>query len=245
MGSVFCGSIFLSPVLKLFLFWRTTLDGARDLIIFNVLVGLAAVHFLLKTLGTYLEKATWVFLTMWIMSLVLLVWLRVYGGERGDIVDYDENLKRDHLPIIFGAVAAMVIVSSVLVSSFTRSAIYVPRPGLALSLGHLSTAGLVDDLLYNVVLVAPAEESMKLVGILALYRRTRNTPISVAAPVGFWAVLHAYQSYQGELMPILVFSAFLSGIILFLVLKYTRSLLNAQIAHAGFNSIVILMSFLA
>jgi len=130
----------------------------------------------------------------------------------------------------------------VLVSSFTRSAIYVPRPGSLLSMGQQSTAALVDDLLYNVVLVAPAEESMKLVGILALYRRTKNTPVSVAAPTGFWAVLHSYQAYQGTLMPILVLSAFISGLILFLVLKYTRSLLNAQIAHAGFNSIVVLMS---
>ena len=215
---------------------------SRDLIIFNVLVGLVGVHFLLKTSGTYLWNMTLVYLTMWIMSLILLLWLRFYGGERGDVVDYDENLERAHLPIIAGAVAAMVIVSSVLVSSFTQSALYVPRPGLALNLGQLSTASLVDDLLYNVVLVAPAEESLKLVGILALYRRTQNAPISVAAPVGFWAVLHCYQAYTGPSMPILVVSAFVSGIILFLVLKYTRSLLNTQIAHAGFNSIVILAS---
>jgi len=226
----------------IFLLEISVLSESRDLIIFNVLVGLAGVHFLLKTQGTYLEKPTWLFILIWLISLILLLWLRMYHGERDDIVDYDENLKRDHLPLIFGAVAAIVIVSSVLVSSFTRSAIYVPRPSSLLSMGQQSTAALVDDLLYNVVLVAPAEESMKLVGILALYRRTKNTPVSVAAPIGFWAVLHSYQAYQGTLMPILVLSAFISGLILFLVLKYTRSLLNAQIAHAGFNSIVVLMS---
>lgn len=218
---------------------------ARDLILFNVLVGLVGVHFLLKTQGTYLKDATLVFFSMWVMSLVLLLWLRFYGGEKDDLVDYDENLERSHLPIVAGAIAAMVVVSSLLISGYTRnvrSALYVPRPGLALNAGNLSFSGLVDDLLYNVVLVAPSEESIKLVGMLALYRWKRNSYIAAAAPVGFWAVLHSYQAYQGPQMPILVASAFVSGIILFLVLKYTKSLVNAQIAHAGFNVFVILVS---
>jgi len=224
----------------------STAGKNRDLIIFNVLVGLVGINFLIKTTGTYLWNTTLVYMTIWIMSLILLLWLRFYGGEKGDVVDYDENLERAHLPIIGIAITGMVIVSSVLVSGFgfAQSAIYMPRPGLALNLGQLNTAGLIDDLLYNMVLVAPAEESMKLVGILALYRKTGNAPVSVAAPVGFWAVLHTYLSYNGPMMWVLVLSAFISGIILFAVLKFTSSLLNAQIAHSGYNSIVILASLL-
>lgn len=218
----------------------------RDLIAFNVLIGLAAVHFLVEEEGTYLWNTTLAYVIIWIMSLILLLWLRFYGGERGDIVDYDENLARDQLPIVGVAIAVMVVVSSVLISGFglVRSALYVPQPAAALNLGQSNTVSILDDLLYNIVLVAPAEESLKLVGILALYRKTQNELISIIVPVGFWAVLHAYQSYMGPSMPIMVISAFVSGIILFLVLKYTRSLLNAQFAHSGYNGIIVLASLL-
>lgn len=211
---------------------------------FFAVSALASVHFLLKTRGTVLEQATWVYMLMLVMSLILLLWLRIYYGQAGDLVDYDENLKRSHLPILFGSVAAIAIISSVIVRTFTQSAIYVPRPGALLSAAPLSTAALIDDLLYNFVLVAPAEETVKLMAMLTMYRRTRNMPLSVGFPVGVWAVLHAYQAYLGTLMPILVFSAFLSGLVLFAVLKYTESLENAIIAHGLYNSIVILTSLM-
>jgi membrane protease YdiL (CAAX protease family) len=230
-------------------------QGGRDLLIFNVLVGLAGINYLVKTAGISLWVPTLCYLIIWIMSLILLLWLRFYGGERGDIVDYDENLQRSDLLKIFGAVVAMVVVASVLVSCYSgyvRSAIYVPRPGLALDLGQsglgqLNAASVVDDLLYNMVLVAPAEESMKLVGILALYRKTGNEFVSVVLPVGFWASIHTYQAYTGAAAWVLVSvsSAFISGLILFWVLKDTRSLLNAQVSHASYNGIVILATDLA
>ena len=215
---------------------------ARDLTIFFVATGLAAVHFLLKTQGTPLEPVTWIYILMWTMSLVLLLWLKVYGGERDDLVDYDENLKRDHLPFLFGAVAAIVVVSSLFVSGFAQSAIYVPRPGLALNVADRAAA-VMDDLLYNFVLVAPAEENIKLVAIITLYRKTENELLSVGLPVGFWALLHGYVAYVGPYMWILILSAFISGLILYGLLKYTRSLENAILAHGCFNSFVILSSY--
>jgi len=217
----------------------------RDLLVFNVVTSLAAVHFLLKTKGTVLEAATWLYVLIWILSMVMLLWLRVYGGssgEEGDVVDYDENLSRQHLPVIFGAVAAIAVVSSLMVSTYTRSSLYIPRPGQVLSEMPFSS-GVLDDLLYNFVLVAPAEETVKLMGILALYRKFRNELLSVALPVGFWAALHAYHAYLGELMPVLVVSAFLGGLILYAVLKITNSLENAIIAHGLYNSLVVLTSY--
>lgn len=219
------------------------LSKARDLLVFNVFTGLAAVHFLLKTIGTPMEEGTWIYTLMWIMSLVLLLWLRVYGGERGDVVDYDENLRREHLPWIFGGLAGIIVVSTVIVSAAAgamRSVLYVPRPSALLS-GLPVSATLVDDLLYNFVLVAPAEETVKLMGILTLYRKTGNEIISVCVPVGIWAVLHAYHAYLGPLQPVLVLSAFISGLILYAVLKYTKSLQNAIITHGLYNSLVILI----
>jgi membrane protease YdiL (CAAX protease family) len=217
---------------------------ARDLTIINVVTGLAVIHFLLKTKDTLLEAATWFYAMTWIISLVMLLWMQVYHGQPSprDVTDYDENLSRNHLPWLFGGVAAVVIVSSVLVAGFTRSALYVPRPSAVLSSVPLSSAALIDDLLYNFVLVAPAEETMKLMGIMALYQKTRNEWISVAVPVGIWAGLHGYFAYVGGLMPVLIFSAFLSGLVLYVVMRQTGSLLNAVLAHAAFNSLIVLSS---
>jgi len=218
---------------------------SRDLTTINVVTGLAVIHFLLKTKGTPLEAATWFYALTWLISLIMLLWMQVYQGHpsSGDVTDYDENLRREHLPWLIGGIAAMIIVSSVLVASFTRSALYVPRPGAVLSAAApLSTAALMDDLLYNFVLVAPAEETMKLMGILALYGKTGNKWLSVAFPVGVWAALHGYFAYVGTLMPVLILSAFISGLILYVVMQQTGSLLNAVLAHACFNSVVVLSS---
>jgi len=217
---------------------------ARDLLLINVVTGLAVIHFLLKTKGTPLEAATWFYAMTWIISLIMLLFMQVYYGQPTpkDVTDYDENLRREHLPWLFGGVAAIVIISSVLVAGFTRSALYVPRPGAVLSTAPLSTAALIDDLLYNFVLVAPAEETMKLMGILALYQKTRNELVSVAVPVGIWASLHGYFAYVGTLMPVLIFSAFLSGLVLYVVMRQTGSLLNAVLTHSIFNSLIVLSS---
>jgi len=217
---------------------------ARDLLLINVFTGLAVIHFLLKTKGTVLEGATWFYAMMWIISLIMLIFMQLYYGQptQENVTDYDENLRRGHLPWLFGGVAAIVIVSSVIVAGFTRSSLYVPRPGAVLSAAPLSASAMVDDLLYNFVLVAPAEETMKLMGIMALYQKTRNELVSVTVPVGIWAVLHGYFAYVGSLQLVLIFSAFISGLILYAVMRQTGSLLNAVLAHGIYNSLVILSS---
>jgi membrane protease YdiL (CAAX protease family) len=212
---------------------------ARDLLLYFAVTALGVVHFVLKTKGTAMESVTMAFALMWVMSLALLMMLRIYGGpsgQHGDIVDYDENLEREHLPILLGSVAAIAVVNILLVRGFAKTSIYVPKP----SLSQVTTfAPILDDVLYNLVLVAPAEECVKLMAILTIYRKTRNEIISVAVPVGVWAISHAYLAYLGANMPVLVVSAFLSGIILYLVLKYTESLLNAIIAHSLYNILVL------
>ena len=218
---------------------------SRDLTIFNVLTGLAAVHFLLKTKGTVMEGATWMYVLMWVLSVVMLLWLRVYGGrsgEQGDLVDYDENLEAHHFPILIGSVVVIILLSSLVVSSFTKSSIYIPLPSALLSEAPGSTAAVLDDLLYNFVLVAPAEENIKLMTTLALWRKFKNEILAICLPIGVWAALHAYQAYLGALMPVLVISAFVSRLVLFAVLKYTSSLENAILSHGLYNSLVVVAS---
>jgi membrane protease YdiL (CAAX protease family) len=218
----------------------------RDLLLFFVFTALAAIHYLLKTKGTPLEAPTWLFLLMWVLSMVMLIWLRLYGGEREDAVDYDEDLNRRHLPVLVAAIAGIIVVASVIVSisGLVQSALVVPRPGAVLSQMPASAPAIIDDLLYNFVLVAPAEETMKLMGIIALYRKTRNEPLSVSVPVGIWSAFHGYYSYVGQLMWPLIAAAFAAGFILYLSMKHTRSLLNAIIVHGSYNCLVILESLL-
>lgn len=223
------------------------MEKTRDLLVINAVTGLAAVNFLLKTKGTPLETPTWFYVLTWLISLIMLLFIQVYHGHPSptDVTDYDENLRRKHLPWLLGGVIAMLMISSIMVAGYTESSLYVPRPGAVLSTTPLSTESLMDDVLYNFVLVAPAEETLKLMVILAIFLKIKNLLISVGFPVGVWATFHAYFAYSGPLMPVLVFSAFLSGIVLFLVLKKTGSLLNAITAHGSFNTTVIFASFIS
>jgi len=152
-----------------------------------------------------------------------------------------------HLPWLFGSLAAIAAINILLVSGLRGairfSAIYVPRPSLAQVPGTLSgPATVLDDILYNFFLVAQAEESVKLMAILALYRKTGNALVSAGLPIGIWAVFHAYLAYLGQGMDILLLAAFISGIALFIALKQTKSILNLVISHGLWNSIVVLSS---
>jgi len=219
----------------------------QDLTIYFVLTGLAIIHFLLKTKGTAMEDTTWLFTLMWLVSLLLLIWLKITKSEK-DLIDWEANLEKGHVLIVLGAVGGMLVTATIIVSAYwaslyEKSVLWIPRPSQVLS--ELSvTSELTDDLLYNFVLVAPAEEAMKLAGALAIHRLSRNELVSVGLPVGFWAVLHSYRAYIGPLQIILVISAFISGLILYTVLRVTKSLENAIVCHAIYNGIVVLLAFI-
>jgi membrane protease YdiL (CAAX protease family) len=167
------------------------------------------------------------------------------SSNEKELVEYDGNLEREHLLWNLTGLGGLFIVGSLLVRFIgldTMSSFYVPRLSLQSGVGTL-----VEDLLYNVVLVAPSEESIKLVGSLVLYRTIGKSPfgeaISIVAPIGFWSLLHAYQNpvYIGH--PVLVLSAFFGGLILFALIKVTGSIVNAQIVHSAYNSIILLIQF--
>jgi len=216
-----------------------------------MLTTLVIVHFFLSTQGTSLATATTIYAIMWLMSLVILAMLRVYGGrsgQEGDLVDYDENVGRAHLPWLIGSVAVIAIIGGLAAAAVSRGItvglLYVPRPSLAQAQGLFGTASVLDDVLYNFFLVAQAEESVKLMAILTLYRKTRNELVSTGLPIGIWAIFHAYMAYVGQGMDMFLIAAFVSGIVLYIILRQTKSLLNAVIAHGIYDTIVILVSLI-
>lgn len=213
------------------------------LILFNVVTLLVAVHYLLLTFDTPMFATTLFYIVMWIVSTVMLIWMRIYYGET-KWLDYDEDPTREHftswLGGLVGVVGAAAVVPRIIEQAFA-SVIYVPSPKRMLAATPLDLWSLMSDVLFNICLVALAEETMKTASHIALYNSTKNEWISILIPVGIWAVLHGYTAYTGPLQFPLIAAAFAAGLVIFFLEKHTRSLLAATLLHGTYNSIILVI----
>ncbi len=221
--------------------------GARDLIMYFAFAALPIATYLLRGVGD-----TNFYLSLEMMGLVVLLWMRFYYKDSDQLVVYDQNLNPTSLAYIAGGVAAIVLISSFITSSVSKSILYVPMNRLGMSFGQFQLSNFWDDILFQLVLVAPAEELTKLVVHLSFYIWLRQSIgegiarfVAILAPIGFWAVLHTYRNpaYMGSDMWIMVTAAFLGGIIIFAVTKYTKSLLAGILTHFAYNSIIVYASY--
>lgn len=213
---------------------------ARDLLMYFAFAALPIATYLLRGVA----DASF-FLSVLVMSLVVLVWLRIYYQEADQLVDYDENLTFKSLAFVVGGAALILLISSMIMGSVSNSIIHVPIHKLGLQFGGFQLSGFWDDVLFQLVLVAPAEECLKLVVSLSFYLVLRqhatdgfSRMVAIFVPIGFWALLHTYSAYTGSLMWYQVGGAFLGGIVIFAVMKYTKSLLAAILTHFAYNSVV-------
>ena len=220
---------------------------ARDLLLFFAFCALPVASFLLVD---YPE--TQFYLSLLLISLVVIVWLRQYYKEPDQLVDYDENLSLYSLVLVGGGVVGIVAVASLFVSAFAESLIYVPMHNLGMAFGQLQLSGYWNDVLFQIVLVAPAEECVKLVVHLSFFiwlkaflDRGLARTVAIVGPIGFWALLHTYRnpSYMGTNMWVMVGAAFLGGLIIFAVMHYCKSLLAAVLTHALYNCVVIYSAY--
>ncbi|MEM3622811.1 MAG: CPBP family glutamic-type intramembrane protease [Candidatus Bathyarchaeia archaeon] len=216
------------------------------LILFNVVTLLVAVHYLLLTFDTPMFATTLFYIIMWIVSTVMLIWMRIYYGET-KWLDYDEEPTREHVTSwlggLAGVIAAAAVVPRIIEQVVFTSVIYVPSPKRMLAATPFDMWSLMSDVLFNICLVALAEETMKTASHIALYNSTKNEWISILVPVGVWAILHGYTAYVGALQFPLIAAAFTAGVIIFFVQKHTRSLLAATLLHGAYNSIILLLRF--
>jgi membrane protease YdiL (CAAX protease family) len=218
------------------------------LILFNVVTLLVAVHYLLLTFDTPMFATTMFYIVMWIVSVVMLIWIRLYYGEI-KWLDYDEDPTRAHFTTWLGGLAGVVAAASIVPRIISQvalpSVIYVPSPKRMLAQGTpLDLWSLASDVLFNLCLVANSEETMKASAHTALYNSTKNEWISTLVPIAVWSISHGYIAYTGPLQLPLIAAAFTAGIILFLVLKYTRSLLAAILVHGVYNVITLVAAML-
>jgi membrane protease YdiL (CAAX protease family) len=225
---------------------KSKTKGIRDLLIFFVFAGVPIVAFWLQG---YPDTAFYA--SMLVIFLVMLIWLRQYHGEHeyAKLVDYDENLTFDSFLWIGAAILGTYTMASLIVSQLTKSVIWVPTHGLDMTYIGFQLSGFWNDILFQLVLVAPSEELCKLCLHLAFYMKLKGSfsdgvarALSIGAPIFFWATLHCYRAYTGALMPQLLLAAFIGGLIIFAAMYKTRSLMAAILTHFGYNAIIIYLA---
>lgn len=230
---------------------------ARDLLVYLAFSVLPAAGFYLSG---YPDAPFYI--SLLVLSLVVLVAFQVWQKESGLIVAYDSNLDFWGLMLIALGVMGSLAVASYLVSNYVTasvgtvvSSIYVPVTKLGLTVGQLQLPGFYSDVLFTLTLVAPAEECAKLVTSVGLYSwlggvfgrggQAEAKVISAVTPIVVWALLHTYRNpmYQGQYMLVMVLTAFLAGLIIFAVMQRTKSLLAAILCHAIYNIIILYLTY--
>jgi membrane protease YdiL (CAAX protease family) len=221
--------------------------GIRDLILFFAFAGVPIVSFWLQN-----YPDTPFYASMLVIFLVMLIWLKQYHKEHeyAKLVDYDKNLHAESFLWIGLAIFGTYVVASLVVSQLIKSVIWVPTHGLDMTyLGSLQLSGFWNDILFQLVLVAPSEELCKLTLHLAFYMKLKASfsdgvarALSIGLPIFFWSMLHVYRAYTGTMMPQLLLAAFIGGLIIFAAMYKTRSLMAAILTHAGYNCLIIYLA---
>jgi len=222
------------------------MPASKDLLVFFAIASLPIASFLLLN-----YPDTQFYISMLLVSLVVIVWLEKHNEK--PVVGYTENLTLEKLAIVLGGVLGCLAVSTFFTSTFLQSVLYVPIQKLDLTYGGFMLPAFWTDILFTLVLVVTAEECTKLVIILALYTWLRDrfgagfskwTAVGIA--VGGWSLLHTYSnplSYGGPNGWVYLTAAAICGVIMFLVLQYTHSLLATMLVHFGYNATVLYMSY--
>ena len=182
-----------------------------------------------------------------------MIWASQYK-QASQPFTFDANLNIYSLTYIILGTLAVLTVATLMVKQFFPGSLYVPTTKLQLSLpsGMQILPPFYADVLFNVALVAPAEEFGKLVTSISFYNALKNTwgdfPAKVAAvgiPVFSWAILHTYRNtaYQGQYMGVMVLTAFIAGLVMYAVMWKTKSVLAAIFVHALYNILVLYMAY--
>lgn len=230
-----------------------------EFILFQCLTAAVVAHAWLSSINTAEYQNNVFYVGLLLCNLLCLLFIYTYYREDGQLVDYNNDMTVESYIYIIAAIVIMFMVSAVFTAPYKTTAIYVPTFATTSFALSFNFSAFSYAALYNIALVANAEETTKLVGHNALYmylngsgrnRRERyitfhNYKISlvkfvaIVVPIAFWACLHAYIAYVGSLLWPLVLSAFVSGIVLYYVMHKNCSVLAAIITHGIFNLIVV------
>jgi len=223
---------------------------ARDLLVYFAFSALPIAGFLLA--GT---ADTQFYVSLFTISLLGIFGFKFYYAEETDkFLSFGEDLDGFGFVLIMLGVVGCLFISSFLISNFVGQAltsIVVPTPKMALQVGAIALPPFWSDFLFTLTLVAPAEECSKLVTALGFFVWLKDIlgkgaakAVAIVAPIAAWAFLHTYVNpgYQGVNMLVYVGSAFISGILIFYVMKKTKSLLAAILVHSFFNVVILFLT---
>jgi membrane protease YdiL (CAAX protease family) len=236
----------------IFLLMPAQTERARDLLVYFAFCALPIAGFLLQN-----EPGATFDVALLTISLLVILWFKVYYKDTSQLVDFDENLTGESMMWIVLGIIGCLALSTFMVSSFVHtgyylSSIWVPRVKLGLAVGSLVVPTFWNNVLFTLTLVVTAEECSKLVASLGIYMwfkgflgKTWASVVAIAGPIGGWAYLHTYANpeYQTAYALIFVLTAFLAGLIMFYVMKRCKSLLAAMLVHAGYNIIVLYLTY--
>jgi membrane protease YdiL (CAAX protease family) len=219
------------------------MSSPRDLLVFCGLTALPIAGFLLLNYPNAQFDVS-----LYMVSMLVLLWFRVYQKET-TLVAFDHDLDMSGLVWIVAGLLGCLVVASFLVRQYTISSIYVPMTKLSLAVGTFQLPQFASDLLFTLALVAPAEEAGKLVAQTAFYTllkdslgKTFGKAVSIAVPIGTWALLHTYQN-PAYATPFIMFTIFIAGGIIYAVMWKTKSLLAAILVHAAYNSVILYLQY--
>jgi hypothetical protein len=218
-----------------------------DFVIFECLTALAMAHALLSTMGTSMQTQVLFYSVLLIMNLICLLSIYLLLHPQVFFMEFLESLSRESFTYVTLGFLAVFVTAAMLSRQFIPgSAIHVPFVTSLTTLPELASS-----VLWNFGLIANSEETTKLVGHNALYiflmdhmPENKRVVEATAAlfPIGFWAILHAYVAYVGPYLFPLVIVAFISGLLIFLVLWKTKSLIAAITVHGLYNVVVVTIS---
>lgn len=227
---------------------------ARDLLVYFAFSALPIAGFLLAgTADTQFYVSLLTISLLGIFGILLAKALHMRWAEEIDkFLVYSEELEGFSFVLIMLGVVGCLFISSFLISNFVGqnlTSIIVPTPKMALQVGAIALPPFWSDVLFTLTLVAPAEECSKLVTTLGFYVWLKDVlgksaagVIAIVVPIATWAALHMYVSYHGQYMLVYAGSAFISGLLIFYVMKKTKSLLAAVLVHSLYNISILFLT---
>jgi len=196
-----------------------------------------------------------VFAIIWFGSLVTITRFELKYGEPEDIggrPDYDENLDLIKVFQIVIGIFVLIAITS-LIGKMKTGILYIPQPPPPLFALQTTAQTAIHNSFWQVFVVSPAEENLRLSLAVYLIKRLEgvfgesaimgfrfNEVFGAGFPTIAWGMLHGQLAYAGDVISVV--AAIVAGMVLYVFLQISNSLLVPVGIHAGYNIVVLLLS---
>lgn len=205
----------------------------------GVWLGLSAFVIMTYSLKTFANEALrntfTAFIIMYIFAgFAILYWSVIRHTPVPWIADPS---KTDLLLALLGTVVAFAV-SLYFTNIPTQSVLFVPQLGVSI----MPSIPRLDEAIYQIFIVAPAEELVVLAMIMAF---TVAMPFkgSLWLPIGMsralWSAAHAYLAYGGN--PWIYVGALANGLIMSLLMVRSKSIIPAFMVHGFYNALIVVL----